>query len=103
MPGREEPDPGARPHQPTFPRPGPSERATHDYKCNGITNLFAALEVATGRVTDQCYDRHGKAEFLDFLERVDRAYPHERLCVILDNYHTHKHADIEAGWRQAPG
>ena len=43
-------------------RPGLPERATHDYKRNGTTTLFAALEVATGRVTDQCYDRHGKAE-----------------------------------------
>lgn len=83
-------------------RPGLPERATHDYKRNGITNLFAALEVATGRVTDQCYDRHGKAEFLDFLKRVARAYPRERLYVILDNYHTHKHADIEAWLAKHP-
>jgi len=77
-------------------RPGLPERATHDYKRNGITNLFAALEVATGRVTDRCYERHGKAEFLDFLKRVARAYPGQELHVVLDNYHTHKHADIEA-------
>ena len=56
-------------------RPGQVERRTHDYKRNGITNLFAALEVATGTVTDRCYDRHGKAEFLDFLKRVAKAYP----------------------------
>ncbi len=40
-------------------RPGLPEKATHDYKRNGTTTLFAALEVATGAVTDQCYDRHG--------------------------------------------
>ena len=78
-------------------RPGLPEKATHDYERNGTTNLFAALEVATGRVTDRCYDRHGKAEFLDFLKRVAHAYPRQRLCVVVDNYHTHKHDDI-ATW-----
>jgi transposase len=76
-------------------RPGLPEKATHDYKRNGTTTLFAALEVATGKVTDKCYDRHGKAEFLDFLKTVARAYPRKELHVVLDNYHTHKHADIE--------
>jgi transposase len=75
-------------------RPGLPERATHDYERNGTTNFFAALEVATGRVTDRCYDRHGKAEFLDFLKRVARAYPRRDLHVVLDNYHTHKHDDV---------
>ncbi len=81
--------------QPILPvRPGLPEKATHDYKRNGTTTLFAALEVATGTVTDRCYDRHGKAEFLDFLKLVARAYPRRRLHVVLDNYHTHKHDDI---------
>jgi len=81
--------------QPILPvRPGLPERATHDYKRNGTTTLFAALEVATGTVTDRCYDRHGKAEFLDFLKHVARAYPRRKLHVVLDNYHTHKHDDI---------
>ena len=53
-------------------RPGLPEKATHDYKRNGTTTLFAALEVATGKVTDHCYDRHGKAEFGDFLKKVAR-------------------------------
>ena len=70
------------------------EKATHDYQRNGTTALFAALEVATGKVTDRCYGRHGKAEFLDFLENVARAYPRRQLHVVCDNYHTHKHADI---------
>jgi hypothetical protein len=77
-------------------RPGLPEKATHDHERNGITKLFAALEVATGRVIDQCYDPHGKAEFLDFLKRVARAYPRQRLCLVLDDHHTHKHADIQA-------
>jgi transposase len=78
-------------------RPGLPEKATHDYQRNGTTTLFAALEIATGKVTDQCYDRHGKAEFLDFLKKVAKAYPRRELHVVLDNYHTHKHADIN-GW-----
>uniref|UniRef100_UPI00397822FB IS630 family transposase n=1 Tax=Amycolatopsis sp. cmx-8-4 TaxID=2790947 RepID=UPI00397822FB len=76
-------------------RPGLPEKATHDYQRNGTTTLFAALEMATGKVTDQCYDRHGKAEFLDFLKKVAKAYPRRELHVVLDNYHTHKHADIK--------
>ena len=75
-------------------RPGLPEKATHDYRRNGTTTLFAALEVATGKVTDACYDRHGKAEFGDFLKKVARAYPRRRLHVVVDNYHTHKHDDI---------
>src|SRR3954453_14733702 len=81
--------------QPILPvRPGLPERATHDYKRNGTSTLFAALDVATGAVTDRCYERHGKAEFLDFLKQVARAYPRCTLHVVLDNYHTHKHDDI---------
>ena len=83
-------------------RPGLPEKATHDYKRNGTTTLFAALEVATGKVTDQCYDRHGKAEFLDFLKKVAKAYPRRELHVVLDNYHTHKHDDINALAGQEP-
>ena len=69
---------------------------THDYLRNGTTMLFAALEVATGKVTDQCDDRHGKAEFGDFLRKVAKAYPGEELHVVVDNYHTHKNAEIKA-------
>jgi DDE superfamily endonuclease/Winged helix-turn helix len=83
--------------QPILPmRPGLPEKATHDYQRNGTATLFAALEVATGKVTDRCYERHGKAEFLDFLKSVARAYPRRALQVVCDNYHTHKHADINA-------
>ena len=76
-------------------RPGLPEKATHDYVRHGTTTLFAALEVATGKVTDACYDRHGKAEFLDFLKKVARAYPRRELHVVVDNYHTHSHRDVE--------
>ena len=83
-------------------REGLPEKATHDYKRNGTTTLFAALEVATGKVTDQCYDRHGKTEFLDFLKKVATAYPRRQLHVVLDNYHTHKHAEINAWLAKNP-
>jgi len=89
--------------QPILPvRPGLPEKATHDYQRNGTTTLFAALEVATGKVVDRCYDRHGKAEFLDFLKTVARAYPRRQLHVVCDNYHTHKHADITAWLAKNP-
>lgn len=89
--------------QPILPvRPGLPEKATHDYKRNGTTTLFAALEIATGTVTDRCYDRHGKAEFLDFLKLVARTYPRRELHIVLDNYHTHKHAEINAWLEKHP-
>ncbi len=77
-------------------RPGLPEKATHDYKRNGTTSLFAALEVATGRVTDACYQRHTHAEFLDFLKLVAKAYPRVKLHVVADNYATHKHPKVQA-------
>ena len=83
-------------------RPGLPEKATHDYKRNGTTTLFAALEVATGKVTDHCYDRHGKAEFGDFLKKVARAYPRRELHIVVDNYHTHKHAEINTWLEKHP-
>jgi transposase len=83
-------------------RAGLPERATHDYVRHGTTTLFAALDVATGKVTDACYDRHGKAEFLDFLKKVARAYPRRQLHVVVDNYHTHKHAEVHAWLAEHP-
>ena len=83
-------------------RPGLPEKATHDYKRNGTTTLFAALEIATGKVTDKCYDRHGKAEFLDFMKKVARAYPRRELHIVVDNYHTHKHPEINAWLEKHP-
>lgn len=82
--------------QPILPlRPGLPEKATHDYRRHGTTTLFAALEIASGKVTDACYERHGKAEFLAFLKKVARAYPRRELHVVVDNYHTHKHAEVQ--------
>ena len=89
--------------RPVLPmRPGIPERHTHDYTRHGTTALFAALEVATGTVTDACYPRHRHGEFLRFLKKVAAAYPGEELHVICDNYATHKHADVRA-WLARPG
>ena len=83
--------------QPVRPvAPGRVERHTHDYVRHGTTTLFAALEVATGQVTDACHPRHRHGEFLDFLKLVARAYPRRQLHVVLDNYATHKHAKVQA-------
>ena len=83
-------------------RPGIPEKQTHDYKRNGTTSLFAALEVATGKVTDRCYDRHTNAEFLDFLKLVARTYPRRQLHVVCDNYATHKHPNVRAWLAKHP-
>ena len=55
--------------------PGLPERRTHDYKRNGTSPLFAALEIATGKVTGACKPRRRHQEFLAFLKQVARAYP----------------------------
>jgi len=83
-------------------RPGLPERATHDYVRHGTTTLFAALEVATGRVIDACYERHRHEEFLAFLKKVARAYPRRKLHVVVDNYATHKHPEVEAWLAKHP-
>jgi len=77
-------------------RPGLPEKATHDYVRHGTTTLFAALEVATGKVIDGCYDRHRHEEFLHFLKKVARSYPRQELHIVVDNYRTHKHPDVQA-------
>ena len=77
-------------------RPGLPEKATHDYVRHGTTTLFAALEVATGKVTDACHPRHTHAEFLAFLKQVAKVYPRVPLHVVADNYATHKHPAVQA-------
>jgi transposase len=77
--------------------PGRPEQRTHDYTRHGTTTLFAALEVATGRVLDQCRPRHRHQEFLAFLKQVARAWPRRQLHVVCDNYATHKHPVVR-GW-----
>jgi transposase len=83
--------------QPMLPlRSGSVERRTHDYVRNGTTSLFAALDVATGRVTQQARARHTGSDFLAFLRRLDRIYPDQDLHVILDNVSTHKTPAVRA-------
>jgi transposase len=83
-------------------RAGLPEKATHDYVRHGTTSLFAALEVATGKVTDKCYDRHTNVEFLDFLKLVAKTYPRVPLHVVADNYATHKHPNVTAWLARNP-
>ena len=81
-------------------KPGQVERHTHDYRRNGTTHLFAALEVATGKVTTQTRARHTGADFLAFLRQVERAYPEGDLAVVLDNVSSHKTPAIRE-WLEA--
>jgi transposase len=81
--------------QPLLPlRPGLPARMTHDYKRNGTTSLFAALEVASGRVLGRCFPRHTHVEFLEFLQSIDRKYRRCEIHLICDNYGTHKHPAV---------
>jgi transposase len=87
--------------QPGLPlKKGRCGTMTHDYKRNGTTTLFAALEVAQGKVIGQCYARHRHQEFLKFLKRLDAEFPVEiKLHIVMDNYGTHKHPKVQ-GWLQ---
>jgi transposase len=72
-------------------QPGLPERRTHDYRRHGTTSLFAALDVATGKVIGECHRRHRSQEFLQFLKTIDANVPSELdLHLILDNDGTHK-------------
>ena len=78
--------------RPVLPlRPGVPEHRTHDYIRHGTTSLFAALEVATGKVIGKCQRRHRSQEFLKFLEEVERQLPTPAAVhIVMDNYGTHK-------------
>jgi transposase len=90
--------------QPSLPMTrGRAGTMTHDYKRNGTTTLFAALDVLTGTVIGQCLPRHRHEEFLTFLRRIDRAVPNSlQVHLILDNYHTHKHNNVRAWLAKHP-
>jgi transposase len=83
--------------QPSLPiKAGRAGTMTHDYKRNGTTTLFAALEVLTGKVIGQCMPRHRHTEFLKFLRTIDREVPKGlQIHLILDNYSTHKHESVK--------
>ena len=83
--------------QPGLPmKKGRCGTLTHDYKRNGTTTLFAALNVLEGTVVGQCMPRHRHQEFLKFMRRLDREFPlHLDLHLIVDNYGTHKHPNVQ--------
>ena len=90
--------------QPGLPlKKGRCGTMTHDYKRNGTTTLFAALEILQGRVVGQCYERHRHQEFLRFLRRLDQQFPGEtRLHLVMDNYGTHKHPRVQTWLKRHP-
>ena len=88
--------------QPGLPmKKGRAGTMTHDYKRNGRTTLFAALDVATGEVVETCLPRHRHDEFLLFLKKLERQTAKDlALHIIVDNYATHKHPHVKA-WLEA--
>jgi transposase len=84
--------------QPGLPlKKGRCGTMTPDYKRNGTTTLFAALNYLNGKVIGQCHGRHRHQEFLKFLRRLDREFPGDcKLHLILDNYGTHKTPEVQA-------
>lgn len=93
-----------QPIQPLLP--GRSEKASHDYVRHGTTSLFAALDVATGKVIGTCHRRHRHQEFLAFLDHLDTTLArqeHTTIHVVMDNYGTHKHPRVRDWFVRHPG
>ena len=90
--------------QPGLPlKKGRCGTMTHDYKRNGTTTLFAALEVLQGRVVGQCYARHRHQEFVKFLRQLDHEFPGPvPLHLVLDNYGTHTHLTVRTWLTRHP-
>ena len=91
--------------QPILPlRPGLPEQRTSDYERHGTTSLFAALDVATGKVIGECHRRHRQQEFLKFMELVDSQVPvdEKEIHVVLDNYGTHKTTKVVRWFARHP-
>jgi transposase len=80
-------------------QPGSPEKRTHDYVRHGTSTLFAALDIATGKVTATTKPRHRRQEFLAFLNQVARAHPGRELHLVMDNYAAHKTPEITT-WLQ---
>jgi len=82
---------------------GRAATMTHDYKRHGTTTLFAALDVLTGKVIGSCLPKHRHSEFLKFLNIIDREVPRGlQVHLILDNYATHKHPNVQAWLEKHP-
>lgn len=90
--------------QPGLPlKKGRCQTMTHDYKRNGTTSLFAALEVATGKVVGKCMNKHRHEEWLKFLRLIEKNSPAgKQIHIICDNYATHKHAKVKAWLEKRP-
>jgi len=90
--------------QPGLPiKKGRCGTMTHDYKRNGTTTLFAALETLQGKVIGECHERHRHQEFLKFLRHLNAEFPgHVPLHLIMDNYGTHKHAKVKEWLKRNP-
>ena len=90
--------------QPLLPmKPGQPERRTHDYYRHGTTSLFAALDIATGKVIGRCHRRHRHQEFLRFLDQIDREVPQDlEIHLVLDNYATHKVLKVQQWFARHP-
>ena len=84
--------------QPGLPlKKGRSGTMTHDYKRNGTTTLFAALDLLEGKVIGDFHKRHRHQEFLSFLRRIDRKFPGKTILhLVMDNYGTHSHPNVKA-------
>jgi transposase len=90
--------------QPGLPlKKGRASTMTHDYKHNGTTTLFAALNVLDGQVISTCQQRHRHDEWLKFLKKIDRETPKDKtLHLIADNYATHKHPKVQEWLEKHP-
>ena len=90
--------------QPGLPmKRGRAGTMTHDYKRNGTTTLFAAMELAAGRIISQCMNRHRHQEWIKFLKLIDRETPQDLdLHVIADNYAAHKHPRVKSWLKRHP-
>jgi transposase len=90
--------------QPLLPmRPGIAERRSHDYKRNGTTSLFAALDVATGKIIGKCYPKHRSSEFRTFLDTVEANVPPDMdIHIVMDNYATHKTKPVRDWFARRP-
>jgi transposase len=90
--------------QPLLPmRPGQAQRRTHDYKRHGTTSLFAALDVATGKIIGSCHKQHRHQEFLRFLNQIEAEVPKPfQIHIVMDNYGTHKAEKVSRWFKKRP-
>lgn len=90
--------------QPGLPlKKGRCQTMTHDYKRNGVTTLFAAMNTLDGSVIGQCQTKHRHQEWLRFLRQIDRSVMKgKEIHLIADNYATHKHANVKAWLAKHP-